>query len=144
MGYTLTAMISIWNSPKTPDEIDLVSFGIYDTEVMNFKDAKVNATAVETIRAKFNGMMAKTPTQSKPLTFSWFPLSEKKAILSPYKGKKLDLRLVVIDNDNKSRLDWAFEQVELKIPRPEFRDFPGNFKRQDERYDATFIKFKDK
>ena len=144
MGYSLTAMIKTHGSEKTPDQIDLVSFGIYDTEVLSFKDSKVNAGPLETIRAKYKGMMAKTPKGPKPLTFSWYPVSKDKGILTSSRGKTLDFRLVVINNENKDRWDWLFEEVKLTSPpRPLVRSFPGNFNRTDERYDALFIKFDD-
>jgi hypothetical protein len=140
MGYKLSATIKNRNSNKTPDEIYLVSFGIrLGEEVFDYK---FDAGVFERIREVYRGMMKKTPKEKKPMTFSWFVLSEQKMLFQNFKNKKLDIRVAIVNQDNKNTWYLAFEEAVLSDPKPDHKDFPG-YKRQDERFDATFIKFVD-
>ena len=140
MGYKISATIKNSNSERTPDQVDLVSFGIrLGDEVLDYK---FDGGTLDRIRNSYNGMMKKTPKSMKPITLSWFPLSEKKTLFSFYVNKTADIRLTVINQENKFSWEFAFESVVLSRPKPDFKLFP-NFKRQDERYDGTFVKFVD-
>lgn len=142
MGYKLSAKIKNRNSTRSPDDIDLASFGIrIGDEVFAHKFDVGKFQQILDSFARMQEASKKKGTQDKkPMTFSWFVLSEKKTIFQNFKNQKLDIRIIIINQDNNDTWIIAFEEVVLSDPKPDYKDFPG-FRRQDERYDSTFIKF---
>lgn len=144
MGFTITATIQNKNSTMSPDQIGLASFGVRIGDEVFLH--KFDAGKFEQIRGTFRGMQAKSDKQNtkdkKPMTFSWLPLSGQKTVFPKFKDKTLIIRITIVNQDNKNEWILTFEDVKLFDPKPDYKDFSG-YRRKDERYDATFIKFVD-
>ena len=144
MGFTIAATIQNKNSTISPDQINLASFCVRIGDEVFLH--KFDAGKFEQIRGTFRGMQAKSDKQNtkdkKPMTFSWYVLSEKKTVFPKFKDKTLIIRVTIVNQDNKHEWVLTFEDVKLSDPKPDYKDFPG-YKRTDERFDATFINFID-
>ena len=149
MGFTLIATIKNKKSTMTPDEINLVSFGLRKgEEVEDFKVDKV-VSMLENIRGKYRGMKAmddkaksRVPS-AKPLTFSWFPRSDRKPFFRGFTGKPLTITITIQQEKGPS---WqiSFVDAVLSSGKPDIKTFPpDNYKRTDERFDGTFKIFND-
>ena len=149
MGYTFKAKIKSKTSPITPDDINLVSFGIRKgEEIEDFNPKKVMST-FESIRGKYNGMMAgdkkfRRPASKKPLTFSWTPLSDVKPVFLTVTSKALNITITITDQETKFKWEVSFDDVVLSRKDKEVRTFPpDNYRRNDDRFEATFLTFVD-
>lgn len=144
MGFKLSAIIQNKKSTMSPDTIGLVSFGFRrgENEMLEFDSEKLAGT-LDTLRGKYRGLMKSSPRSQKPLTFSWYPLSNVKPVFPGLTGKSLNIKLTVENTDNNFKWNFEFDDVVLKPKKIEVRNFGGNFQRQDERFDGLFIKFVD-
>lgn len=141
MGYELFAVIyTSTKSALPPVTITLASFGIRTgEEVFSHKFDMGN---FESIRGKFRGMQNKTPNKQKPMTFTWLAPSTGND-LPKFQEKSLSIVITLTNTGNKFQWKLVFEKVFLYLPKPDVKEFPGNFNRKDERRDCLFTKFID-
>lgn len=139
MGFKLTATIADKNTPRTPPEIYLSTIGTKEGEEVT--DANCPDGILDTVREAFKRMAKKYEGKPKPLTLSWFPLTDKKLFFQNLKKKQLRITVFIEKYDKSAKWTWFFDGVEMNgDPKPAYKKFKDHT-RQDERVDVTFKLF---